>query len=377
MTIPRRLLIPNNLLGIVAHVLFWPLLVAAVLASSMAVEFLDDRAKLEKHTISGRLLDCIDTPFQIFEEDGLHREWRIITLSNLSEALANISIAAPDTAEKNGRLLEKLVPIILDRRNSPYPKPLLSVQNYGEHGLYLSHTNIVLGAFKRLTGSDRYFELNKKISLHLANKSLSELGYTIKSYPPEDRWPADQAATLFSLYLYDRNYGQSVGAAPISKWVMYMQGEGRDVETGLHKSELTGRNPYRHTPRGSAMAWSVRYMSKFAPEEAKSLWEGYKSHFEINMMGMAGFREWPLGAQNFEDIDSGPIILDVGASATAFAVGASKAVGDGQTYGRLKATAYFVKGLINLIPLEELEYLENMVMAKAIELNNDTQIDWY
>ena len=118
-------------------------------------------------------------------------------------------------------------------------------------------------------------------------------------------------------------------------------------------------------------------MSRFAPEEARRLWEAYKSHFKVNLMGMAGFREWLLKTESFEDIDSGPIILGVGASATAFAVGASKAVGDDPTYWRLKATSYFVKGIINLMPAEELKYLENMVMAKAIELNNDTQVRWY
>ena len=66
----KRILIPNNLVGIVAHVLFWPLLAAAVLAPSMAVEFLDDKSELEKHAINERLLDCIDTPFKIFEEDA-------------------------------------------------------------------------------------------------------------------------------------------------------------------------------------------------------------------------------------------------------------------------------------------------------------------
>ena len=118
-------------------------------------------------------------------------------------------------------------------------------------------------------------------------------------------------------------------------------------------------------------------MSRFAPKEARRLWKISKLHFKVNLMGMAGFREWLLGAESFEDIDSGPIIFDVGASATAFAVGASKAVGDDATYWRLKATSYFVKGIINLIPVEELKYLENMVMAKAIELNNDTQVRWY
>jgi len=59
-------------------------------------------------------------------------------------------------------------------------------------------------------------------------------------------------------------------------------------------------------------------MAKFASKEAKLLWDKYKDNFLVNYIIFAGFREYPKGSHLKEDIDSGPIINGIGASATAF-----------------------------------------------------------
>ena len=51
-------------------------------------------------------------------------------------------------------------------------------------------------------------------------------------------------------------------------------------------------------------------------------------------------REYPAGQHGRGDIDSGPIVLGYGVSATGFALGAARAHGDARTFRALYATLH-------------------------------------
>lgn len=311
----------------------------------------DSSASVPAWNPSPTIASFLEDPYAVIKAEGvripddfygseIRGEHVRIALSNLAEACLNFGVHHAEHYAEAQDCIATVVNVALNPELSPYGMPVEDVDSFGEYGIYLSHLNIVLGTWKQLTKDDSYTTLNTRISEHLAEQTIQEQQHTLKSYPDLPyRWPADQSVVLYSLFLYDQNYGTDISKEPIELWTNYMKQHGTDPETGLHVSEITGMYPRAEQPRGCALSWTLRYMAHFAPEEAGLLWQRYKEHFKQNYGIVVGFREWKKGYSSFADVDSGPIIVGNGVAATAFAIGASKELGDERTYHRLLRTA--------------------------------------
>jgi hypothetical protein len=276
----------------------------------------------------------LDNPWDTFAKDNTPGGFRIVALSHIAEGCLAISSDSPPEATD---CVSRIVELALDPRISPYVDP--AKEELGHHGLYLSHLNITLGAYQAVSKDNRYQELNARISNHLAAGSLAEPTATFPSFPGEPaRWPADQAATLHSLHLYDSNFGQDIAKAPIAAWQSYLAKSGIDKKTGLHVSELTSSKPHSGLPRGCALAWTVRYSVGFDRPWATALWERFVGLYAVEMNGLSGLREWPPGKDGPADIDSGPILFGIGTAASAFGLTASRLVGDVETAQKLSSS---------------------------------------
>ena len=311
-------------------------------------------------------------PFETFIQDHVPGTQRIVVLSNLAEYCANLFQSGGATARRAERCMEQLVRLALDSRLSPI-KGDLARSPLGDNGLFLSHLTIVLATSATVTRDHRHAALTRRIAEFLASRSVSEPSHHVPSFPGVDmRWPADQAATLYALYVYDHAFGERISNAPIALWLAYMDTDGMAPEWELPMSEVTGNVTYSRFPRGCALSWTVRYLARFAPERAARLWEHYVSVFRVSALLVGGFREWPPGISRAADIDSGPIVMGIGAAATGLGLGASRAVGDDRTYRLLKNSAAIVRTGSS----EQIKAVGNSILAKAIELNGDTQQDW-
>jgi hypothetical protein len=308
-----------------------------------------------------------------FKKNTLRAEHIRIALSNLAEGCANLGITKPEYYEEAKDCIATTLAVALDSQLSPYHESVEYVTTFGNNGLYLTHLNIVLGSWKRLTNDDSYQSLNRRISAHLAKKTCEDPERNILSYPTlEYKWPADQTAALYSIWLFDQNYGTTISKEPVKEWVAYMDQRKTEKRTGLYVSEVTGNYPEAENPRGCALSWSIRYMATFAPEKAVQQWERYKLHFKQDYYTFAGFREWQQGYDSFQDADSGPIILGNGVAATAFAIGASNVLGDEKTSVQLERTEATSRLAIFLFGNQELKTMTNSFLARAIEFNIHT-----
>lgn len=293
---------------------------------------------------------------------SLPRGMRAIALSNIAEGLYK---RLDDEGEKAGTL-DRVIDLMLSPEVNPYEGDLLSGELKGE-GLYLSHLNIALGLRELVHDDERYDSLHSRISHHLAEATLQSPTRTIASYGgTPQRWPADQTATLYSLHLYDKKHGTDISELPVEEWLAYMQEHGSTPE-GLHHSELTTKEG--EVPRGCALSWSVYYMSAFAPEQAEKLWDTYTEHFLSNYGVMSGLREWPRGHEGEADIDSGPIINGIGASATVFGIRAAEAVDDNLAAFKL-GTLYNTGHIgVSLFGSETQKELVDGALARSIDYN--------
>ncbi len=314
----------------------------------------DVNTSFETKNLDPTLVDFLNHPFDTFNDEKIHPGFKIILLSNLAEGCTNRYVQKDLSYEETEKCLERVVEIAIDEKISPYHKgnPLFT-KNLGEQGTYLGHLNMILGAYYRVTRNEKYKLLNEKITLHLQKRILEEKTRHMHSYPSiTEKWPADHAAILYSLWIYDNNFGTDISEKPILEWLEYMNTYGTDKKTGLHIAEITGGSKNGSYPRGCALSWTIGYMSAFAPEEATRLWERYKENFSvIPHTTLQGFREWPRGVSLPADADSGPIIGETGVSATVFSIRASKGVGDTAAYTYLNTVISTGTTFIQFLPL--------------------------
>ena len=312
-------------------------------------------------------------------EGHLTGEWSPIIASHLAEAFVGHALTHPEHAAEASRRVEQLAATLTAPRHNPYKRPLAQVADLGQWGLYLSHLNIVLAAHRRLTGSTRYDALSRRLTRRLAAVSLREPTRIHPSFPEQPRWPADQAATLYSLWLYDQNHGTGLSERPIREWLAVMDHEGRAPTTGLHLSELSRTKWYWRHPRGCALSWTCRYMARFAPEPGLRLWNDYKRLHQRQFLLATAFNEYPRGVSAAMDADSGPLLGSIGSAATALGWGAAAAVGDTPTYLQL-TSAFAVADTVLKVARHvdpRVDAVAFSPLALSIRFNSATQVPWF
>jgi hypothetical protein len=300
------------------------------------------------------------------------RALRIIALSHVAEHCTNLFVSSEIDRDATEHCLERVIRLAQTPSVSPLHGPTTTAK-LGDHGIWLAHFNIILGAYQRAIGDDAHRALNSRISAHLVRKSLaSDIAHAPSHAGDTRRWPADQTAVLYSLHLFDRNYGTELALEPTRRWLDVMRTRGTERRWKLHRSEMTGKAAGAALPRGCALSFSVRYMAAFAPAEASALWRRYRDVFATDLGVAIGFREWPPGIERKADLDSGPILAGIGAAASGFAIGASLAVGDELTHLRLRASVPLAR-----VASDAMLRADAGILAEAIEHAGHSIVAWY
>ncbi|MBL9040502.1 MAG: hypothetical protein JNM83_02815 [Myxococcales bacterium] len=257
-------------------------------------------------------------------------EFRIIALSNVADACAGVASSSPREARA---CLERTYELALATR----PKGLDLLHPDSNHGLWLSHLALVLGAADR-TGKCLDAGLHERIAVELMRRSLSEPLAHVPSYPGvRARWPADQSATLASLHRYDVAHGGMLSTEPARRYFTVV--ERSASKDGLPRSEVAQVTDSGRYPRGCALSFSVRYLAEVDLPRARALWQRYVAGYLVDGVLVTGFREWPKGVERGEDADSGPVVSGIGAAASAFGISAARAMGDERLAQRLESVA--------------------------------------
>jgi hypothetical protein len=261
--------------------------------------------------------------------DDTPSAFRVIALSQLADACAEqgqrperraAAVACLDKIERAARRLQN--------------------PEVASEGLFLTHYALILGAQDRVAGCVDQ-KRHARLAARLAAMSLEDPTAHAPSYPTTSlRWPADQSATLAALHRFDLAHGGHTVDMPLSRWraVIATHLDAR----GLPWSEVTGHGPGATVARGCAQSYLSRYLAEVDPALSHRWWVAYRAHFLIRPGPFVGFREWPEGVLTGADVDSGPIIMGVGAAASAFGIAAARAQGDGLLAEELEVGADLV-----------------------------------
>jgi hypothetical protein len=175
----------------------------------------------------------------------------------------------------------------------------------------------------------------------LAEDVLRDRNHLMPTYGSRT-WPADNevvAAALSAFVKRHANAGRAGEALATLRSSLDALARSGLPPSAVAPDTLTAID----VPRGCALSWTVVMRGLHDPEAARALYRQYRSTYWFGLGGMAGFREWPPGTNRPADIDSGPIVLGVGAAATALGIGAARLSGETSDEAALLATAAFMQ----------------------------------
>lgn len=260
--------------------------------------------------------------------------FRIIALSQLADGCAQQAKAVPGHQVEGRSCVLRAEQLALAMGPADLSKA---------NGLYLTHLNLILGAEEEVGGCATP-ALHARLSHLLVSRSLADPLAHASSYDSMTlRWPADQSATLASIARYDHAHQTQLLNEPLQRWKTVVASK-TDTARELPWSEVTGKGPGARLPRGCAQSYISRYLAEVDPALSALWWHHYQEHFLVRPGPFVGFREWPRGVERAADSDSGPIIMGIGAAASAFGLAAARAQGDTLLAAQLEASEDFVLG---------------------------------
>ncbi|MEN9353201.1 MAG: hypothetical protein RL318_526 [Fibrobacterota bacterium] len=141
-------------------------------------------------------------------------------------------------------------------------------------------------------------------------------------------WPGDNVVPVAAMGLHDRIHQDGRYSAVVKRWVAKARGH-LEARSGMLPFELehpSGR--VVHPVRGSGQTLLLRFLPFVDRDFAREQYECFRSTFLERRLGLVLVREFPEGARGEADYDSGPVIWDIGASATIVSLGTARQHGD-------------------------------------------------
>lgn len=177
--------------------------------------------------------------------------------------------------------------------------------------------------------ADAFADQQASVVSHLAQPGVP----FAESYPDE-AWLFDHAMALVGLRLAEALEGVDHGALRKAV-VAALETTQRDAATGLLNSSFSLSGAVRDGPEGSSLWFASTALRLSDPRLAAEQYDSARRALGGVFLGWGYSREWPRGRGGQQDVDSGPLVpgLQASASASGLAIAASAAAGD-RVWGR-------------------------------------------
>lgn len=278
--------------------------------------------------------------------DLFNGEWLFGTYMMAGMGFGQMAVLNPDRKEEYCLAMEKCIRQILSPavrefdRQSWQSDPIDSLDTDHDHAAYLGYFNLLLSLHRLLKNESEYSGLNDRITEALARRLNKSPVLLLQTYPGE-YYPVDNCAGIASIGLYDKATGKDHSEL-LERCVSRMKANYTDKKTGLLYQCIDGSNGVpADLPRGSGTCLGLYFLSFMDAEFSKSLYLSMKRELRGGVLGFGGIKEYPASCKGERgDIDSGPVILGYGLSATGFAIAGTRIHNDSEMFGGLYATAY-------------------------------------
>jgi len=253
-------------------------------------------------------------------------EGRIYPFAIPALGYANLGLGDENERQHCAVQMQKLIDLLISTVIEDIRPPggdLKRLPDYQKEGTRLATLNLTLACYALIADDGRYRSLHDHISLLLCRALTVQSGKPLASYPAYT-WYFDTLMALVSLELYDRAQGLAQTGPLAAQHFAWLRSHATDPGTGLPVAYKGG------LPRGCDLSMQICLLQQLDSLAAQRLYIDFAHHHWVNFWLIAGFREWPKsrGESSLGDIDSGPLVLGIGPTATGVGIGAAKAVSD-------------------------------------------------
>jgi hypothetical protein len=195
--------------------------------------------------------------------------------------------------------------------------------------IFDEHLTLPNGAF--YTGWSNYL-LGKKLSLEKpVQRNLEEVKYFqqqceliasalnqytspyLESYY-QSAWPADVVVCAASLRLHDKIFAPKY-TATLYTWLGKVKNTLDPKGLIPHSVHPVTGQPHEGA-RGCSQSLMLIFMYEIDPAFGKQQFDIYKNNFPDQKLGLQGIREYPNDMAGSGDVDSGPVVFQIGAAAS-------------------------------------------------------------
>ncbi len=274
-------------------------------------------------------------------------EGRIYPFAIPALAYANLGLGDTNERKHCAAQMQKLIDLLISTVIEDIRPPggdLERLTDYQNEGTRLATLNLTLACYALISDDQRYRSLHDHISLLLSRILTVRSGKPLASYPAYT-WYFDTIMALVSLELHDRARGLARTGPLTAKHLAWVRSHATDPGTGLPIAYPGG------LPRGCDLSMQICLLQQLDSSAAQRLYVDYAHHHWVNLWFIAGFREWPKSKRtsHLGDIDSGPLVLGIGPTATGVGIGAAKAVSDTNRLGTLARQLQFLPDFLRLL----------------------------
>ena len=247
----------------------------------------------------------------------------LLTSEEMLKQHPDMLTAYPHVAEA----IEKAAELVASPATAAWVKAL-----YGEH--YLEKDNVFyrmlfilgLSSYEHITGNTRYHEPMLR-QVNSLSRELMEAPYHVAEDYPGECYPNDVLWAVAAIQRAGKRDG-SDNTELIKALFTALDGPFRSEEglPGFAVNPNSGQ--VEQNARGCGNSGILTMAPELDPAMARQWYEAYTRLFWVQNYWIAGFREVSIKDPNpIMDVDSGPVLFGVGFVASAFGIGASRALG--------------------------------------------------
>jgi hypothetical protein len=208
------------------------------------------------------------------------------------------------------------------------------------HVAYLGYAALALSLHRTLRPESRFAAREQAIIDALERRiEASRTGF-VETYPGEV-YPVDNTAALAALAMHSHFVSHRESKA-LARGLEAIRTKAIEPATGLLIQAVTVEDAKpRDSARASGTALAAYFLSFADATTSRGLFRALEHRQYRTVLGFGGVMEFPTGTKRrAADVDSGPVVLGFGVSASGFAIGASRAHGDREMFTALFATAH-------------------------------------
>ena len=280
---------------------------------------------------------------------GSNAEWDFMGRTFLVLALSNMALAEPAREAECLAVVDRVIDetLRLEREKGlfhflmPYARGRPFVQKPARSQFLDGEIALMLAARRAVAEKAAYKPLlAERVGLMAARMTQSPV-LCAESYPDEC-WTFCNAVALAAIRMADHLDGTDHSAL-FRQWLATAKEKLLDPETGLLVSSFSLRGRVQDGPEGSTIWLAAHCLQLVDGTFAADQYARARKELGRSLLGFGYAREWPRSWRGPQDIDSGPVVpvLEASASSSGLAFIAARAFGDREFYAGLLASLEF------------------------------------